>query len=57
MEGAGPRRWVKSAGLADGWLKGQGGWPGDPQVSGLAPRCGSSRLEKDMWLEGDVQEH
>lgn len=44
---------VKSAGLADGWLKGQGGRPGEPQVSGLAPTCGSIPPGGGDWLEGD----
>lgn len=44
---------VKSTGLADGWLKEQGGGRDDPQVSGLELGCASSPLEKEMWLEGD----
>lgn len=44
---------VKSTGLADGWLKEEGGAWADPQVPGLECGCGSPPLEREMQLEGD----
>lgn len=44
---------VKSTGLADGWLKEEGGGWDAPQVPGLECGCGSSPREKEMYLEGD----